>query len=142
MSALISVRRAIHGKLRGDTTLMALLATPPAGYSKSTFDDQAPEGAQYPYVIVGQSASTPRYAMSALAMDEDVWLIKGVDRNHTSDIADAIADRLDALLTDGSLSISGKTKLYLRRESAVRYPEVADGTLYRHSGHYFRLIYA
>lgn len=139
--SLVNVRRAIHGKLRGDTTLMGLLATPPAGYSKSTWDDQAPDGAQYPYVIVSQSASTPRYAMGTLAMDNDIWLIKGIDRNYTSDTADAIADRLDVLLTDGALSISGKTQLYLRRESAVRYPEVADGTLYRHSGHLFRLIY-
>jgi hypothetical protein len=141
MSAVVNVRRAIHGKLRGDTNLSAMLGAPPAGFTKSTFDEISPGGGEFPYVIVSQSSSVPIYALGGLAMDNDLWLIKGVDKNISADRADAIADRLDALLTDGALSISGKTKLYLRRESAVRYSEVADGTKYVHSGHLFRLIY-
>jgi hypothetical protein len=139
--SLVNVRRAIHGKLRGDTTLMGMLGAPPAGFTKSTFDEVSPGGGEFPYIIVSQSSSVPRYALDGLAMDSDLWLIKGTDQNITADRADGIADRLDALLTDGTLSISGKTKLLLRRESAVRYSEVIDGTKYVHSGHLFRLIY-
>jgi hypothetical protein len=141
MSSVVNVRRAIHGKLRGDTTLSNLLGAPPAGFTKSTFDEVSPGGGEFPYVIVSQSSSVPIYALGGLAMDNDLWLIKGVDKNISADRADAIADRLDALLTDGSLSISGATQLYLRRDSAVRYSEVTDGTKYVHSGHLFRLMY-
>lgn len=137
----VAVRRAIYGKLAGDTTLNALLAGPPAGYSKSIYYQDAPQGAGFPFVLLSKQASTPSYAMTARTMDNDVWLIKGVDRADSADGADGIASRLDALLTDGALSISGRTKLYLRRESDVAYAEVIDGETYRHSGSLFRLIY-
>ena len=75
-------------------------------------------------------------------MDDEVWLVKGVDQDASADTVDAVSSRLDALLTDGSISISGKTKLYFRRESDVEYGEVIDGAMYKHSGAYFRLVYA
>lgn len=139
---MISIRRALYGKLSGDTTLNALLGTPAPGYSKSVYYQQAPQGATFPYVIFNDQAQTPRFAFSAKAYDNDIWLIKGVDRNSSSaDRVDSIKDRLEELLTDGSLSISGGDHLYLRPESSVGYPETADGVLYRHSGWNFRVIY-
>ena len=138
----VAIRRAIYGKMAGDTTLTAMLGTPPAGYSKGIYYQQAPEGAQYPYVIFSKQAGTPSYAMSARAFENDVWLIKGVDRRDTADTVDAIASRLDALLTDATLSISGSTPHYLRRESDVDYSETSDGVLYRHAGAYFRFIFS
>lgn len=137
----IPIRRAIYGKLSADTTLTGMLGTPATGYTKSLYYQQAPAGAGYPYVIFNKQAGTPRYAISARLYDNEVWLIKGVVRSDTADVVDAIASRLDVLLTDASLSISGKTQLYLRRESDVDYPETTDGVTYRHSGAYFRLIY-
>ena len=54
---------------------------------------------------------------------------------------DGIASRLNALLTDGALSISGKTQLYLRRESDLpSYSETVDGQRYIHAGALFRLV--
>lgn len=136
----VAVRRAIYGKLSGDTTLNALLETPAPGFSKSIYYELAPEGAQFPYVIFNKQSGTPRYSLSSLAMDNDVWMVKGVDRSDSADAVDTIASRLDALLTDGALSISGKVQLYLRRESDLDYAEVTDGTAYRHSGGLFRLV--
>jgi hypothetical protein len=137
----IAPRRAIYGKLAGDVTLNALLATPPAGRSKSIYYQRAPQGAPFPYVILSKQAGTPRYALGDRAYDNDVWLVKGVDRNDTADTVDAISSRIDALLTDASLSISGRTQLYLRRESDVDYPETVDDSTYLHSGATYRLIY-
>lgn len=137
----VAVRRALYGKLAGDTTLNNLLATPPTGVSKSIYHEQAPEGANFPFVLFSKSSGTPRYAMSALAMDDELWLIKGVDRSGSADTADGIASRLDALLTDGTISISAKTQLYLRRESDVEYGDVADGVRFKHTGALYRLIY-
>lgn len=136
----VAVRRAIYGKLSGDTTLTNLLGTAAPGYTKSIYYQQAPEKAGFPYVVFSKQSSTPRYALGARLYDNDLWLIKAVDRRDTADTADAIASRLDALLTDSTLSISGKTQLYLRRESDVDYPENSDGVVYHHAGSLFRLI--
>lgn len=137
----VAVRRALYGKMAGDTTLTALLATPPAGVTKSIYHEQAPEGARLPYVIFSKSTGTPSYSLSALNMDNELWLIKGVDRGNDADTVDGIASRLHALLTDGTISISGKTQLYLRRDSDVEYAEETDGVQYKHAGALYRLIY-
>lgn len=138
---MIAIRRAIYGKLAGDSTLNALLGTPAPGFSKSIYYQQAPQGASFPYVIFNDQAQTPRFALASKAYDNDVWLIKGVDRSGTADPVDSIKDRLETLLTDATLSISGRTNIYLRPESAVGYPETTDGELYRHSGWNFRVLY-
>jgi hypothetical protein len=137
-----AIRRALFGKMSGDTTLNNLLHAPPAGYTKSIFYQEAPNKAGLPYVIFNQQSGTPAYGFaSTTVMDNEIWLIKGVDRNESADTADSIAERLDALLTDGVLSISGKTQLYLRRESDLpSYSETVDGVRYIHSGALFRLI--
>jgi hypothetical protein len=43
-----AVRRAIYGRMAGDTTLNALLGTPPTGYAKSIYHQEAPAGVGYP----------------------------------------------------------------------------------------------
>ena len=133
-------RRAIYGAMAGDTTLDGLLASPPTGYAHSVYYQVAPDEADYPFVIFNRQAGTPSYALGGKTHEAEVWLIKAVDRSDTADAADAIAARLNALLTDASLSISGATQLYLRRESDIDYAEVVDGVTYRHAGSNFRLI--
>lgn len=136
----VATRRALYGRMAGDTILTGLLGAPPEGYSQSIYYEMAPQGSRYPYVIFNKQASTPRYALGARAYDNDVWLIKGVDGGSSADTVDSIASRLDALLTDATLSISGKTQLYLRRESDVDYSEDVDGVLVRHAGSLFRFV--
>jgi hypothetical protein len=138
----LATRRALYGKMAGDTTLNNLLGTPATGYSKSIYYQVAPAGAQYPLVVFNKQAGTPTYTFETghAAIDTEVWTVKGVDRSDTADKADAIADRLDALLTDGVLTISGAAQMYLRRQSDFDYPEDDDGTIYRHSGCNFRLL--
>jgi hypothetical protein len=137
----IAVRRAIYGKMAGDGTLTGMLGTKPAGYSQAIYHDIAPKGAGYPYIVFSQQTGTPRYTFGSRAFDNDLWLVKGVDGNSDSDPVDAIASRLDDLLTDGTISISARDQLYLRRETDVVYSEVVDGVLVRHHGSLFRLIY-
>lgn len=142
----VAVRRALYGKMAADVTLVALLGPPPSGFSKGIYYQAAPDGAEPPYIIFNKQSGTPRYAIGERAYDDDVWLIKGVIRSSgpggdSPDTADDIASRLDVLLTDGAISISARTQLYLRRISDVDFSEVSDGTLYRHAGSNFRLIY-
>lgn len=138
------VRRAVYGKLSADTTLTNLLGAAAPGYTKGIYYGTAPEGAQFPYVVFGKPSGIPTYAFgvggSAVAYNDDIWMVKAVDHNTTADRADTISARFETLLNDASLSISGETLLYLRRESDIDYPEIRDGETYFHSGSNFRLV--
>ena len=137
------VRRALYGKLAGDNTLTGLLATPASGYSQSIYYQQAPGNASWPLVIFNKQSGVPTEAMGVpSALEEDIWLIKAVDRSPSADVAESIQARLQTLLNDASLSISGGTLLYLRRQSDVEYPETADGVVYVHCGALWRLVWA
>lgn len=135
------VRRALYGRLAGDTTLNNLLGTPASGYSKSIYHQQAPPGAAFPFVIFSKSSGIPTEAFGDPdALDTDVWLVKAVDKDTSADDAEAIAARLQVLLNDASLSISGSTLLYLRRQSDVEYSEIEAGVQYAHVGSLYRLV--
>lgn len=140
----LNTRRALYGKMAGDTTLNNLLGTPATGYSKSIYYQVAPAGADYPLIVFNKQAGTPTYTFKNghAAIDTEVWMVKGVDRSDTADKADAIQSRLDALLTDGALTISGATQMYLRRQSDFDFAEDEDGELYRHAGSNYRLLYS
>jgi hypothetical protein len=128
--------------MSGDSTLTNLLGTPAAGYSKAIYHQEAPAGAAYPYVIFNKQAGDPTDTFGTpSAFENNVWLVKGIDKNTTADTAEAIAARLIALLNDATLTISGATHLFLRRLSDVEYPETADGVQYKHAGALFRLVY-
>jgi hypothetical protein len=137
-----AIRRALYGKMAGDTTLNNLLGTPAPGYGKNIYHKSAPAGATFPYVVFEKQSGVPTEAFTRpSAFETDIWMIKAVDRSSTADPAEAIADRLKALLNDSTLSISGGTLMYLRRQSDVEYPETVDGMQYAHVGALYRLIY-
>jgi hypothetical protein len=135
-----AMRRALYGKLAGDTTLTSLLAAPVSGYSKSIYYRQAPENATFPFVVFFKQSGMPRESFHTPSiMDTETWQVRAVDHNTSQDPAEAIRDRFVTLLNDAVLSISGRTLLKLRRETDVEYPEVVDGELYVHVGVLFRV---
>lgn len=137
-----AVRRALYGKLAGDTTLNGMLAAPPSGWAKSIYHERAPDSAGFPFMVFEKTTGLPTGAFGdPSALQTDVWLVKCVDRSDSADIAEGADARATVLLNDATLTIAGGvTHLYLRRESDVAYPEIVDGVLYRHVGGLFRLI--
>src|ERR1044072_2004919 len=122
-----AVRRALYGRMAGDTSLNNLLGTPAAGFSKSIYYQQAPDEAQFPFVVFHKQSGVPTEPFSdPSAIESDIWMVKGVDRNTTADTAEAIQARLQTLLNDAPLTISGSVLLYLRRQDDVEYPETVD----------------
>lgn len=137
------VRRALYGKLAGDTTLNNLLGTPVSGYSKAIYHQQAPAGAAYPLIVFQKQAGNPTEAFGLpSAFENDVWLVKAIDKNSSADTAEAVQARIAVLLNDAALTISGSSLLYLRRQSDVEYPEVDEGVRYAHAGALYRLVTA
>lgn len=138
----VPIRRAIFGKLAGDTTLTGMLGAPPAGKSQSIYYQQAPENATYPFVVINKQAGTPTDTFHTPgAYETDVWLVKGVDRASSADTVEGVQARLIALLNDANLSISGRSLMALRRQSDVDYLENVDGETYLHAGSLFRVVY-
>lgn len=137
-----AVRRAIYGKLAGDSTLTNLLGTPATGYSQAIYYQNAPDSADHPMVILNKQAGTPTEAMGdPSALEDDIWLVKAVDHSSTADQAEAIQARIQTLLNDAALSISGATLTYLRRQSDVEYAEVTSQGQFKHAGSLYRLVY-
>lgn len=133
----------MYGTMSGDSTLVALLGTPADGFAKAIYHSVAPSGAGFPYIIFQKQAGTPTDTFGLPgAFENDVWMVKAVDRATSADGAEAIQDRLRVLLNDAALSISGASHLYLRRESDIEYPEVIDAVRYVHAGSLFRLVYS
>jgi hypothetical protein len=136
-----AIRRGVYGKLAGDTTLNALLGAPPTGYSKSIFYQQAPSNAAYPFVVFAKQAGIPAEAFTdASAYETDTWLVKAVDRADSADVAESVSARCAVLLNDASLTISGASLLYLRRQSDLDYSELDEGVRFVHVGSLYRLI--
>ena len=135
------VRRALYGALAGDTTLNDLLAAPANGFAKSIYYQQAPQSATCPYVVFSRSSGTPTDTFGTPgAIESDVWLVKAIDQAGSADVAESIRARVQTLLNDATLSISGATLCYLRRQSDVDYPETVDGVRYQHAGSLFRVV--
>jgi hypothetical protein len=141
-----AIKRAVYGKLSGDTALTNIMAAagsvPAPGFTKAIYYQVAPESATFPYVLFNKQSGVPTEAFNdPSAYDTDLWLVKGVDRSTSADTAEAIGDRIQTLLNDGTLSISGGALLYLRRQSDVDYGEVSEGVQYHHSGSLYRLVW-
>ena len=59
-------------------------------------------------MVFFKQAGTPTEAFGdPAAFDTDVWLVKGVDKDTSADTVEAIQARIQVLLNDTTLSISG-----------------------------------
>lgn len=140
----VAVRRALYGKLAGDVTLTALLASPPAGWgAQNIFHAEIPGEADYPAVVLNKQSGVPVWSIGGKAYDNEVWQVKGItDADYgDADPVDTIAGRIDALLNDASLTLAGgKLLLYIRREGDVEYAETVGDKRLQHAGGLYRLM--
>jgi len=104
------------------------------------YHGQAPPKAIYPYLIFHKHSGTKVHAFGATAFKREVWLVKAVDRNTTSNLAEAISEACDAVLDGGSLTISGKTLADLRHVGDVDYMEDSGDQQFRHHGATWRVV--
>lgn len=126
----LNVRKALYSKLIGTEAVTKLLSS-----STAVYHEQAPATAAFPYVIFAKSAGMKRRAFSAPeAFKRETWLIKAVDRNTTSNLAEGISEAIDATLDGGSLTVSGKTVADLYHVGDVDYLEDSGDQEYRHNG--------
>jgi hypothetical protein len=132
-----AIRTGLAQKLAANSTLTNLLHS-----SAAIYHAQAPAQARFPLVIFNQQTNTR--AVQAFGDKEgrsSLWLVKGVSVGQNSDRSDDISAAIEALLDEGTLTISGGSLYRMNWEQDVQYTEVEDGEQIRHSGSTFRLTY-
>ncbi len=129
------VRDALYDRLAATAALTALLSD-----SAALFHRVAPPEARTPFVVFTKQTGTPTWAFDGPPLRNDVWLVKAIDRSGSASLAEDIDAQIDMALTDAPLAITGRTLLYLRRESDVDYPEQDGAETFHHVGGLYRLI--
>ncbi len=131
-----------------DTAIYSRLATDVAGTATGTLGQLgatgvyrmvASQGSVEPYIVFNEQAGTDSYTFSAQDARSLVYLVKAVDASTSGLRAAQMAERIDALLTDKPLSLTGWRNIRLRRESDVEYTEIDAGKTYQHYGALFRV---
>ena len=124
---------ALYGRLAGDATLTALLAT-----TTSIYSGRATQGSSYPYIVFGR-ASQVRVARSfgTPGVDNDIWRVSAFVAGSDAQPAENIDSRVAELLDDYELTVTGHHNLWLARESGFRLVEDTDtGTVWQVGGEY------
>lgn len=130
MANSAAVDQALIVKLANDATLQGLA---PGG----VFREVAPQGAEEPYVIVQLMDHRDEYQLArAEAYETFSYMIKAVQQSASGTAAQAAADRVHALLQNGTLSPTNYVLLLMQRESRIAYVEIDEerDRRYQHRG--------
>jgi hypothetical protein len=131
-----NIRKALYQKLTATSAVTQKLSETTAVYH-----GQAPPDADYPLIIFDKQSNIRTRAFGkSTAFQAESWLIKAVDRNTTSNPAEAISEAVDAALTNGTLTVTGGTVEDIYPTGDVDYLEVDQGQTYRHHGVIYRIV--
>jgi hypothetical protein len=123
----------IYSKLTGGTALTALLAG-----TASVYHLQAPDNATLPYVVYNVQGGGDTNISPNRAKDLLVWV-----RAYTAESAKAAAlidNQVDALLHNGTITVTGWTNYWLARETDLATVEnPPDGSKIYHAGGLYRV---
>lgn len=132
---MIELDQAIHGALVGDATLTGQLAAGTA----SVFYGSADRQSDPPLVTFAEASGVPAYTLGARAWEDFVYVVKAITEGESFALAKTLRDRIDEILSDATLTVSGHENLYLRRESSIEMVEDAGGRRFNHAAGQFRI---
>lgn len=131
------VTEAICKKLQADTGAGGVMVL-----CSDVYPDLAPEEATFPYVIVtSQSPAVDAYSFGGIVTETSIVLVKVVDQNTNPAPAEDARNRIQTVLQDANISLTGQTVLWLRRKS--QFPEMAEvveGITYIYRGALYDVI--
>lgn len=130
-----AVDQALFAKLSNDVTLTGLA---PGG----VYSETAPQGVSKPYVIVRQVDSDDFYAQGSKALEEIQYEVTGVDQSTSKVSVQAVANRIQALLQDVTLTITDYSCVNVKRIKKVNYTEIHAGSdrRYQHLGGLYNVL--
>jgi hypothetical protein len=97
---------ALTNKLRGDTALMAFL---PGGVHNVV--EAVGDATPYPYMLFGKKGMEPEYVMSGLPLRTYTYQFYVIGRDQGKDTLEDALARLDVLLANQALTVTGYTWL-------------------------------
>lgn len=113
-----NIANAVIALLGGDSTLLTLC---PNG----VYYDEAPPGSTR-FVIVSMVAGFDEPMFGARAFEQGLYLVKAVMLSTAGGDIKAAAARIDVLLEQQPLTVTGYSVSTMRREEPVRYTEVDE----------------
>jgi hypothetical protein len=134
---LSRVDEFLYARLTADAALVAAA-------TGGIHADLAPQGTTSPWVIFQfqGGADVAGVNPSTRILVNGLWVVKGVVEAETyQGVAQAIADRIDAVLHGASGSVAGLTIESCAREAPLRYVELLEGgPQVRHLGGQYRVV--
>jgi hypothetical protein len=134
MSDSSAIDNALVALLGSDTTLLSYC---PNG----VYWDEAPPNSTK-FVIVSLIDEADEATFGGRAYEDALYLVKAVALSTAGANMQAAAARIDTLLNDQMLTVSGYTHMVIHRESRVRITEVDDedaSIRWLHRGGYYRV---
>lgn len=132
MPSSSDVDAAVVAALKADTGSGGLMTLMTDG----VYIDVAPPGSTK-FVLVSLAAHEDEYQFNDAAYERSLYLVKAVDLNQSGTRAKAAADRIQTVLQDQPLTITGYDHMLTSREERVRYTEtdgVEPNTRWQHRG--------
>lgn len=127
-----AVEQMLYARLNGDATLRGLA---PGGMWRAV----APESVTGTVVVFQQLAGTDTYTLADRAFTRSIYQVKAITPGESSAPAWSAAERIDVLLNDANLSLTGGSVMACRRESVVSTAETDGGEMYQHAGGIYQI---
>lgn len=99
----------------------------------------APQAATLPFVLFNEQSGVDSWTFADRERKSLLYQVQAIGAGHSGSAVSAMNNRLDALLNDKPLSLTGWTCKRIRRESDIEYGEEANGVIYHHVGGLFRI---
>jgi hypothetical protein len=117
--------------LEADATLQGLTV------NQKIYQDLAPEFAAYPFISLQFVDGLPvQNATADKIMTDEVWIVKAVGKGDDYTTLEPIVERIGQVLHKAS----GEGVIGCVEEEIFRYSEEDSGTIYKHLGHYYRIV--
>jgi hypothetical protein len=139
---LQALKVGLYSKLTSDATLLGYLGTR-SDAAKSVYDKIADEDAVYPLLVYRftDPGGQDDYTLSVRADVVYQLEVEAVAEGYDATAAEQAIERVDTLLTDGTVTVSGYTIMYIRRVASWEDFEVGNaGEVYQVAGARFRIM--
>ena len=103
------------------------------------FDDEAPEGTPFPYVVFQQVAAPDEYTFKRRSKTEYVMQVTVWDTGHDKTRAQGLADRIETALNDQPMvDVVGHKQT--RRDDSFSFTVRENGVSYPNVGGNYRIV--
>ena len=129
---MIEIREGLYSKLIGDTALISEL-----GGDTAIYYGVAPQETARPYVVFFNAGGGPENIYPS-DLTSEVYVVKAVADNLGGALT--VDNACKTALHKQTLTVTGYTNIWTRRENELSLTEVSDdGTVIRHEGAYYRI---